>query len=97
MSFYSRLLWIIAVMILGPLYANIDAGYKLTFLIVGIVMALGLTVWVSYFAWTKPKYLLYGAESHLEELSIERKVAESGKSLTSGIGEPLPEGVVLEK
>jgi hypothetical protein len=78
MSFYTRLLWIIAAMILGPLYAPIDATYKLIFLCVGIAMALGLTVWVSYFAWRKPKYLLYGAESHIEELRIEAKTPDMG-------------------
>lgn len=97
MSFYTRLLWIIAAMILGPLYAPIDAAYKPIFLGVGIVLAVGLAAWVSYFAWAKPKYLLYGAESHLEELSIERKVAEGGKSLSSGVSEPLPEGIVLDE
>lgn len=83
MSFYNRLLWIIAVMILGPLYAPIDAAYKLPFLIVGITMALGLAVWVSYFAWKKPKHLLYGAETHFEEYRLEAK----GTELT-------PEGLV---
>lgn len=97
MSFYSRLLWIIAAMILGPLYANIGATDKLIFLVVGIVMALGLTVWVSYFAWKKPKHLLYGAESHFEEWNIEHKEAKSAKTLSSGVSEPLPEGVVLDK
>ncbi len=98
MSFYSRLLWIIAAMILGPLYSNIVPVYKLVFLIVGIIMALGLTIWVSYFAWTKPKHLLYGAETHLEEYNLDyRKHAESGKTLTSGVSEPLPEGVVLDQ
>lgn len=97
MSFYSRLLWIIAAMILGPLYSNIGPVYKLVFLIVGIVMALGLTIWVSYFAWKKPKYLLYGAETHLEEYSLERKHAESGKTLSSGVGEPLPPSIVLNQ
>jgi hypothetical protein len=97
MSFYSRLLWIIAAMILGPLYSNIEATYKLIFLVVGIVMALGLAAWVSYFAWTKPKYLLYGAESHFEEWNIEHKEAGSGKTLSSGVSEPLPEGVVSDK
>jgi hypothetical protein len=97
MSFYNRLLWIIGAMILGPLYANIGAEYKLVFLVVGIVMALALTVWVSYFAWVKPKHLLYGAESHFEEWSIEHKVAGNAKTLSSGASEPLPEGVVLNK
>lgn len=73
MSFYSRLLWIIAAMILGPLYAPIEPAYKPVFLIVGIVMALGLAIWVSYFAWCKPKHLLYGAESHIEESRMEAK------------------------
>ena len=97
MSFYNRLLWIIAVMILGPLYANIGAEYKIVFPVVGIVMALGLAMWVSYFAWKKPKHLLYGAESHFEEWSIEHKQAGNAKTLSSGASEPLPEGVVLNK
>ena len=78
MSFYTRLLWIIAAMILGPLYAPIEAVYKPIFLIVGIVMALGLAIWVSYFSWKKPKNLLYGAESHIEEFKIEAKNAGVG-------------------
>jgi hypothetical protein len=91
MSFYTRLLWIIAAMILGPLYAPIDATYKPIFLGVGIVMALGLSVWVSYFAWTKPKHLLYAAESHIEEFKIEAKGGEltpEGLATSGGVSEP---------
>jgi len=96
MSFYNRLLWIVAVMIIAPLYANIEPGYKLAFLVIGIAMALALAVWVSYFAWQKPKHLLYGAESHLEEWSIERK-GTGGNTLSSSVGEPLPESVIANK
>jgi hypothetical protein len=86
MSFYIRLLWIVAAMILGPLYAPIDASYKPIFLGVGIAMAIGLAVWVSYFAWAKPKYLLYAAESHIEEFKIEAKNADVGSFSEPRVG-----------
>jgi hypothetical protein len=79
MSFYNRLLWIVACMILGPLYAPIEAAYKPIFLGVGIAMAVGLAIWVSIFSWIKPKNLLYGAETHLEEWKFEAKNAGGGE------------------
>ena len=92
MSFYNRLLWIIAAMILGPLYAPIDATYKPVFLGVGIVMALGLAIWVSVFSWKRPKHLLYGADSHMEERRIEAKrvteITPEGMSPSGGVSEP---------
>ena len=95
MAFYSRLLWVITSIIIGPLYANISPLYKVVFVIAGGVLMVLLAIWVSVFAWKKPKYLLYGAEAHFEEWKVEAKRAGAGKTLPARVpGDNVGEGVV---
>jgi len=85
MAFYSRMLWVVFALIVAPLYSpGVSVGFKVAFATTGVLIALALAIWVSVFAWKKPKYLLYGAETHFEEWKAERKQAGSGKTLTSG-------------
>jgi hypothetical protein len=97
MAFYNRLLVVIVAFIVAPLYSNITPTYKPVFPYVGIGLAVALFVWVSVFAWKKPKHLLYGAEAHFEEWKFERKNAGSGKSLAPRFQEEIPERIITDK
>jgi hypothetical protein len=70
MAFYNRCLLVITALGIGPLYSNVEVGYKHAFLIVAGGLFVALMVWVSVFAWMKPEFLLYGAEAHLEKLKF---------------------------
>ena len=86
MAFFSRVLWIIVAFIVGPLYSNINPNYKPLFPIVGIVLGVLLVIWVSYFAWKKPEYLLYGAETHFEKW---KTTFYGDKGQTPQMGDPV--------
>ena len=100
MAFYNRTLVVIGATLVAVLYSNIDPRHKGVSLIVGGVLLVGINVWVSVFSWKKPRFLLYGAETHFEEwkMEVERKEAGSGKSLPPrGPGDDIPENVIANE
>lgn len=67
MAFYSRIVWVILALIVAPLYSHIGEPYQSAFPIIGIVLLVGLIVWVGFLNYKKPELLLYGAETHFEK------------------------------
>ncbi len=70
MAFYSRVLWVAIALILGPLYSSLEAKLQVILVSIGIALAVGVCVWVSFFAWKKPEYLLFEAETHFQRWRI---------------------------
>ena len=98
MAFYNRMLWVLVALIVAPLYSNIEPTYKLPVLAIGISLSVILGIWVTIFAWKKPDYLLYGAETHFEKWKEERKQPGTGQTLVSGPPQhEAPEGVVANQ
>jgi len=81
MAFCNRMLWVVTVIIVAPLYSNIDSQKKPWFAVTGIVIGVLVFIWVNIFAWLKPENLLYGAEIHFEKwktaLGTDRGLATS--------------------
>ena len=96
MAFYNRTLVVIGTTLVAVLYSNLVPLHKAVALVVGGVLLVSVNVWVSFFSWKRPEYLLYGAETHFEKWKFERKESTSGKSLTSGGPEQFHEGLVRD-
>jgi hypothetical protein len=81
MAFYLRIVWVILALIVAPPYSGLPDTYKAAFPITGIVLFIFVVGWVGFLNYFKPKFLLYGEKSHLEEWKFERKQAGSAQTL----------------
>jgi len=70
MAFYNKTLLVLAAIGIASLYANMTPA-KMVFFSVTITLIVILAIWVSIYSWKKPRNLLYGADTHLEQLRLE--------------------------
>jgi hypothetical protein len=101
MAFYSRMIWVILALIVAPPYSHLNDPYKSLLPIAGVILFIGLLLWVGFLNYKKPEYLLYGAETHFEKWRMEY----APTAISSGIGstpssssplEPIQDSIVVD-
>ena len=67
MSFFTRLLWVIAITIVSVLYSNLQESSKFYFVQFALILGSAVVAVIVVLTWFKPDHLLYGAAAHLEK------------------------------